>query len=150
MTGRHTSIFPLVLILGLQLSACGGDGPSDVVVERPATSTDPSELPPSGTPPSEPRPTEPRPPESPLIADFSFEISYVDLGQGTFCPVDRIEFTDLSTGDPDGWLWEGPDGFHSTEQHPWVPIGLWGTVTLTVTRGGVSDQTSQEIHPHVC
>jgi PKD repeat protein len=46
-----------------------------------------------------------------------------------------VTFSDFSTGDPDGWLWDFGDGDTSTEQNPahtYTAIGTY-TVTLTVS-----------------
>jgi PKD repeat protein len=93
--------------------------------------------------------TESTPSDEPLRADFSFDISY-DETYVTYCPVQAIQFTDLSTGFPTAWLWEFPDGESSTEQNPTVAHSLLGDVTLTVTRDGGSDQVVREVVPAMC
>lgn len=55
-------------------------------------------------------------------ADFSF--SYVPT-----TPI-YIQFTDLSAGDPDRWLWLFGDGTTSTEQNPVHPYYQAGTYTV--------------------
>lgn len=60
----------------------------------------------------------------------------------------EVHFTDLSTGEPDGWLWtfEGATPATSTERHPVVRYEQSGTfdVTLQVTKGGASHATTRE------
>ena len=51
-----------------------------------------------------------------------------------------VDFADLSTGNPDSWLWEFGDGNTSTEQNPshiYVSDGLYD-VALTVAKNSVS------------
>ena len=63
----------------------------------------------------------------PVDADFS--VSYVDAG----APV-TVDFTDLSTGDPDTWLWDFGDAAVDSVQNPshdYAP----GTYDVTLTAG---------------
>ncbi len=59
-------------------------------------------------------------------------------------PLD-VQFTDLSTGDPTGWLWEFGDGSASIEQnaaHTYRVEGMF-TVTLTVSNSPGSDSLTR-------
>nr|NQU93500.1 PKD domain-containing protein [Bacteroidota bacterium] len=53
-----------------------------------------------------------------------------------FVPL-TVNFTDLSTGEPDSWLWDFGDGEVSTLQHPGHEYATFGiyTVSLTVFKG---------------
>jgi len=58
-----------------------------------------------------------------------------------------VQFTDTSTGSPTSWSWNFGDGQTSTEQNPthvYTTIGAY-KVTLTVSRGGLSD-TEEKIN----
>jgi hypothetical protein len=44
-----------------------------------------------------------------------------------------VTFSDFSTGDPDGWLWDFGDGGTSTEQNPTHTYTALGTYTVTLT-----------------
>jgi len=61
-------------------------------------------------------------PPSDCIADFEF--SYVPT-----TPI-YVQFTDISTGDPNTWLWDFGDGNFSTEQHPVHPYPEPGIYTV--------------------
>jgi PKD repeat protein len=87
--------------------------------------------------------------QEPLHAAFDFVISY-DETQTTICPVRTIQFTDQSNGSPQQWMWEFPYGESSTEANPIVTHAMWGTVALTVTRDGQSDQVSRQIATLEC
>ena len=60
---------------------------------------------------------------------------------------DTLQFTDLSGGAPSSWSWTFGDGTSSTQQNPAKKYGSQGTytVSLTVSRNGVSSTTSREI-----
>ena len=71
-----------------------------------------------------------------LSADFSANIN---TGQW---PI-QIRFTDISSGNPDTWLWNFGDGNTSIEQNPkhtYNNTGLY-TISLKVCNGGVCDTT---------
>ncbi|HRT16140.1 MAG TPA: PKD domain-containing protein, partial [Methanoregulaceae archaeon] len=57
-----------------------------------------------------------------------------------------VQFTDLSTNDPDTWLWQFGDGDTSTEQNPVHTYTIPGTYTvnLTVTNECGSDSASKQ------
>ena len=88
----------------------------------------------------------------PLVADFSYEVSYDTERAGpTSCPLDGIQFTDESTGEPTAWEWDFGEGITSTEPDPLVegePPGA--EVTLTVTRSEESDTTTEALTYSVC
>nr|MBA3400065.1 PKD domain-containing protein [Acidimicrobiia bacterium] len=48
-------------------------------------------------------------------------------------------------GTPTSWEWQFPDGTTSNEQHPQLPVGASGLVTLTVSNGTSTDRTSTDI-----
>lgn len=54
----------------------------------------------------------------------------------------EVTFTDLTTGDPDGWLWDFGDGDTSTDQNPVHTYTVPGhyDVTLTATRTADDDE----------
>ncbi|MCP3962092.1 MAG: PKD domain-containing protein [bacterium] len=58
-----------------------------------------------------------------------------------------VQFTDLSTGDPDSWSWSFGDGGSSSSQNPSHTYALPGAYTarLTVSRGGASDTVTVEV-----
>jgi PKD repeat protein len=64
----------------------------------------------------------------PLTADFEADITTAWTG-------DTIVFTDLSTGNPDNWLWDFGDGHTSTAQNPQHLFNQedYYTITLTVS-----------------
>jgi len=71
----------------------------------------------------------------PLVASFGAEPR-----EGTAAPL-VVQFTDTSIGRPEAWSWGFGDGMTSAEQspaHTYQTIGTF-TVSLTVTRGDVSD-----------
>jgi hypothetical protein len=77
---------------------------------------------------------------TPPDADFE-----ADPSEG-YAPL-TVQFTDLSTGDPDSWLWEFGDGNTSTEQNPvytYTQVGNY-TVNLTVENTCGSDETSGQV-----
>ncbi|RMD69893.1 MAG: PKD domain-containing protein, partial [Bacteroidetes bacterium] len=73
----------------------------------------------------------------PPVAAFSI----TDQGNGTFA------FTDLSTNDPESWLWDFGDGNTSTEQNPTHTYTSSGdyTVCLTVSNSAGTDTACQTI-----
>ncbi|NYT07308.1 MAG: PKD domain-containing protein, partial [Methanomicrobiales archaeon] len=74
---------------------------------------------------------------TPPVAGFS-----ADPDSG-YAPLD-VQFTDLSSGEPDSWFWEFGDGATSTEQNPahtYTGVGNY-TVNLTVENLCGTDETS--------
>ncbi len=65
-----------------------------------------------------------------VVADF--EANPVGSQTGLVPPSDDVQFTDLSTGSPDRWLWDFGDGFYSDEQHPLHTFEGVATDTFTV------------------
>lgn len=62
--------------------------------------------------------------EDPVVANFTANVTFGDLGAGGF----PVAFTDLSTGDPTNWTWSFGDGTTSHEQHPvhtYTSNGKW-------------------------
>ncbi|OPX65548.1 MULTISPECIES: PKD domain-containing protein [unclassified Methanoregula] len=59
-----------------------------------------------------------------------------------------VRFTDRSIGSPTAWAWDFGDGTNSTDQNPVHVFTRTGTfdVTLTVTRGGIGDKSSQTLN----
>ncbi len=84
--------------------------------------------------------TAPIPPE----AGFS-----ADPRNGRY-PLD-VQFTDQSTHNPTGWLWDFGDGTTSTEQNPVHTYTAAGDydVSLTVSNAGGSGTTTKEAYIHV-
>ncbi len=76
-------------------------------------------------------------PVEPLEAAFE-----ADPGDGTGL---QVLFTDTTTGDPTGWLWDFSDGSTSVEQDPIHDYLVGGSyaVTLEVSRGATTSSTSQ-------
>ncbi len=75
---------------------------------------------------------------SALAAAFS---GYPLNGTGTL----TVEFTDSSTGSPDGWSWDFGDGTTSTDENPshlYTNPGLY-TVSLEITKSGETDETTK-------
>ena len=62
-----------------------------------------------------------------------------------------VQFTDLSTGVVDSWLWDFGDGTTSTLQHPSHTYTMPGdyNVTLTVTNAGGSDTITKYAFIHI-
>ncbi|HNB51325.1 MAG TPA: PKD domain-containing protein [Anaerolineales bacterium] len=54
-----------------------------------------------------------------------------------------VQFTDLSTGDFDTWLWDFGDGVTSTLQSPMYLYLLPGTYTVTLTVSGLGGLHTQ-------
>jgi PKD repeat protein len=75
----------------------------------------------------------------PVGARFSVQYEYQETGT-TYCPVLATNFVDRSTGEPTHWLWRFPDGTTSTEQHPQLPNGVLGEVTLIVSNANSTDE----------
>ena len=75
-----------------------------------------------------------------LSAEFDFSPAGPQVGQ-------PVQFTDLSTGDPDSWTWEFGDGEVSAQQHPSHSYSFPGefTARLTVSWAGVSDTTTRVV-----
>lgn len=76
---------------------------------------------------------------TPPTAAFTFEVDDETL---------TVTFTDLSGGDPTGWLWDFGDGSTvSTEQNPVHTYDAAGeyTVTLTASNGGGTDSIQQTV-----
>src|SRR5436309_2073225 len=70
-----------------------------------------------------------------LNANFNANIT-----QGC-APLDSVQFTDISTGNPTSWLWNFGNGNTSSFQNPQASYPLPGvyTVSLTVGNGTTSD-----------
>ena len=85
-------------------------------------------------------------PSGPMVARFSvaYEYDYSETNT-TYCPVASTAFVDRSIGTPTSWEWQFPDGTASNEQHPQLPVGASGLVTLTVSNGTSTDRTSTDI-----
>lgn len=62
----------------------------------------------------------------PLVAEFEADTTFAWTGQ-------TIIFTDLSTGNPDTWLWHFGDGQTSTLQNPGHTFAQEGYYTITLT-----------------
>ncbi|MGD8598680.1 MAG: PKD domain-containing protein, partial [Anaerolineae bacterium] len=69
---------------------------------------------------------------APPQADFA-----ADLLAGTV-PL-TVTFSDLSLGDPTGWLWDFGDGETSTERHPTHTYVMTGTFAVSLTASNVLD-----------
>ncbi|MBA3803703.1 MAG: hypothetical protein H0X22_12485 [Acidimicrobiia bacterium] len=82
----------------------------------------------------------------PVVAQFSVAYGYDYSETNTSsCPVASTSFVDRSRGTPTSWEWQFPDGTTSNEQHPQLPVGASGLVTLTVSNGTSTDRTSTDI-----
>src|SRR5258708_29105702 len=70
-----------------------------------------------------------------LTADFS---ATVTMG---CAPLDSVQFTDLSTGNPNSWTWNFGNSNGSSVQNPvaYYPLPGVYTVTLTVGNGASTD-----------
>ncbi|HOJ96760.1 MAG TPA: S8 family serine peptidase [Methanospirillum sp.] len=80
----------------------------------------------------------------PLHAEFKAEPS-----SGTI-PL-TVQFTDMSSGEPESWHWTFGDGFESTLQNPthlYMKPGKY-TITLTVYKEGLSSIAEKENYIHV-
>jgi PKD repeat protein len=84
-----------------------------------------------------------------LVARFSVEYEYEETGT-TYCPVLGTRLVDRSSGQPTSWTWRFPDGSTSTEQNPRLPGSVEGDVTLTVSDGESSDETTRYVLPVEC
>lgn len=73
------------------------------------------------------------------VADFSWDPQNP-------APGEPIQFTDLSTGEPDEWYWDFGDGGTSAEQNPVYAYQQPGayTVTLTVARSADGSQSAAQ------
>ena len=72
--------------------------------------------------------------------------NFATTSSNTGCGSLVVEFEDLSTGNPNTWLWDFGNGNTSTLQNPVsiYPFAGFYTVTLTIT-----DAISQDIHTQV-
>ena len=72
---------------------------------------------------------------SQLVSDFTTSTS------NTGCGSLVVEFEDLSTGNPNSWLWDFGNGITSSLQHPLVVYPTHGlyTVSLTVSDGSINN-----------
>ena len=63
----------------------------------------------------------------------------------------EVDFTDTTTGDPDGWLWDFGDGDTSTDQNPSHTYTVPGdyTVSLTVTRSSDDAECDTSITAYI-
>lgn len=69
------------------------------------------------------------------------------LSASTACVGDQINFSDMSTGAPDNWVWDFGDGNNSSAQspsHAYTSAGTY-TVTLTSSNTAGSDTFSQSL-----
>lgn len=87
--------------------------------------------------------------EAVVTSTFTVRLESVPLVPNfAFSPNDlTVSFTDLTTGEPDQWLWAFGDGTSSQAQNPthtYLANGTY-TVTLQVTRGRITRQTSQQV-----
>ncbi len=64
------------------------------------------------------------------------EASFTATPTQVCAPIGEVEFTDLSGGFPDTWLWDFGDGTTSTEQNPTHNYPSPGVYTVTLTVGG--------------
>ena len=71
-----------------------------------------------------------------VVADFT------TLTDKTGCGSLVVEFKDLSTGNPNTWLWDFGNGNTSNLQHPTTVYSSPGTYSVTLT---VSNQSSNDI-----
>ena len=72
---------------------------------------------------------------SQVVSDFT------TITSNTGCGSLVVEFEDLSTGNPNSWLWDFGNGITSTQQHPVLvyPIHGFYTVSLTVSDASTND-----------
>ncbi len=75
----------------------------------------------------------------PLVPDF-----VADITSG-FAPL-TVSFTDLSTGNPEIWLWDFGDGAFSDEQNPVHTYTSFGnfTVSLSISKNSQTNTVTQE------
>lgn len=71
----------------------------------------------------------PTPPAPPPVADF---VASPTAGAAPL----QVQFTDLSSGQVDAWLWDFGDGFTGTLQNPLHTYTLSGTFTVSLTVRG--------------
>lgn len=88
-------------------------------------------------------------PREELQASFAHEPVIGEVTNPTNCPILATAFTDLSTGSPDSWEWQFPDGSTSTDQNPQRPPQQ-GNVTLTVTRGSEESSVTNLVSLVAC
>jgi PKD repeat protein len=72
----------------------------------------------------------------PALANFTADVT------SGLAPL-SVQFTDLSTGDLDTWLWDFGDGITSTLQSPGHLYMMAGTYTITLTVSGLGGTDSQ-------
>ena len=77
---------------------------------------------------------------SQLVSDFT------TITSNTGCGSLVVEFEDLSTGNPNTWLWDFGNGITSSLQNPVVVYSTPGFYTVKLT---VSDATNQDIYTQV-
>ena len=72
---------------------------------------------------------------SQVVSDFT------TITSNTGCGSLVVEFEDLSTGNPNAWLWDFGNGIVSTQQHPVViyPVSGFYTISLTVSDASTND-----------
>jgi len=79
------------------------------------------------------------------IQNNVFAAEFIASTTSGFVPL-SVDFSDLSTGDPDSWLWEFGDGEMSTLQNPshvYATFGIY-TVSLTTYKDGAEDTEIKE------
>ena len=77
---------------------------------------------------------------SQLVSDFT------TITSNTGCGSLVVEFEDLSTGNPNTWLWDFGNGITSSLQNPVVVYSSPGFYTVKLT---VSDATNQDVYTQV-
>ena len=73
---------------------------------------------------------------SQVLSDFT------TTNSNTGCGSLVVEFEDLSTGNPNSWLWDFGNGITSAQQHPIIVYPLHGFYTVSLT---VSDASTNDI-----
>ena len=73
---------------------------------------------------------------SQVVSDFT------TINLNTGCGSLVVEFEDLSTGNPDTWLWDFGNGNSSSQQNPIVVYSSPGIYTVKLT---VSDASNQDV-----
>jgi len=74
---------------------------------------------------------------SQVVSDFT------TINLNTGCGSLVVEFEDLSTGNPDTWLWDFGNGNSSSQQNPIAVYSSPGLYTVKLT---VSDASTQDVH----
>ena len=74
---------------------------------------------------------------SQVVSDFT------TINLNTGCGSLVVEFEDLSTGNPDTWLWDFGNGNSSSQQNPIAVYSSPGIYTVKLT---VSDASTQDVH----